>query len=56
MAEEGGVEDLELIASDQIRNERSQASKKVMMQPLDGTRDLEEGSELGSITAEVDEA
>ena len=42
--------------TDYMRNERSQASKKVMMQLLYGTRDLEEGSELGSITAEVGEA
>ena len=42
--------------TDLMKHERSQASKKVMMQLLDGTRDMEEGSELGSITAEVDEA
>ena len=39
-----------------VINERSQASKKVMTQHLDGTKGLEKGSELGSVAAEVEDA
>ena len=39
-----------------VINEQFQASMKLMTQHLDGTRVLEEGSELGSVAAEVEDA